>query len=449
MNTLSIGFLMAFAMTSAMAANTPIRYHRSNLFVKMKAGQTMIKSPLISSSKRLIGDLYLVKSDDLNALSHELNNAENVEFIERDQFAGKKALPKHESLQVNALLKAMIAPLAIQDTFNDPQVKNLWAFSAKNGMDVLGAYATLPAGNPRQVIVAVVDTGVDHNHDDLKDVMWTNPREIPKNGIDDDKNGYIDDIHGINTLVRDENGKATMNTQASHWHGTHVAGTIAASQNNGKGIAGVASNARIMAIRTVPDEADELDSDVVEAYIYAAKNGAKVINCSFGKEKNEGGMAVRDVMTEIGKKFGVLLVVSAGNDSDGPDIWHNNDVQPKYPASYDSPNMIVIASTTIGGELSGFSNIGPTTVDIASPGSDILSTMPKNRYAPASGTSMAAPNLSGVAAMVIGYNPSLKAAGVKQILMASVVKVPAFEGKMLSGGRVNLKQALQMARRVR
>jgi subtilisin family serine protease len=274
--------------------------------------------------------------------------------------------------------------------------------------------------------------------------MWVNEKEIPGNGIDDDNNGYIDDIHGINTLVRDAQGRATMNTMASHWHGTHVAGTIAATQNNGVGIAGVANNVKIMAIRTVPDDADELDSDIVEGFLYATKMGAKVINCSFGKKVNEGGMVVRDTINAISKK-GVLVVISAGNDSMGPFSWHNNDVNPKYPASFDSANTLVIASTTSSGSFSSFSNIGPMTVDVGSPGSNIYSTINNNKYSMASGTSMAAPNASGVAAMVMGYYPTLKNSTVKKILMDTVTPVPEFQGKILSGGRLNLKAALEQA----
>jgi subtilisin family serine protease len=329
--------------------------------------------------------------------------------------------------------------------FNDPQASKLWAFAAGAGMDVDGAYRSLPGRSANEVIVAVVDTGVDNNHEDLRDIMWENRGEIRNNGKDDDGNGYIDDVHGINVLVRDANGHATMNTMASHWHGTHVSGTIAATQNNGVGIAGVASNVKIMAIRTVPDDSDELNSDIVEAYTYAAKNGAKVINCSFGKAPMEGDNAVRDTINEIGKKYGVLVVASAGNDSWGPMMWHDNDSSPKIPAALDSANLITIASTTNTGALSSFSNIGAKTVDIASPGSDIFSTINGNKYGMASGTSMASPNLSGVAAMVLGYFPNLKGEALKKVLMDSSVKDPAYAGKMVSGGRVNLKLALEAA----
>jgi subtilisin family serine protease len=354
-------------------------------------------------------------------------------------------MPKLEVLDATTLMIKRFTEFNYT-SFNDPDASKLWAFNSTAGMNVSEAYDLLPNHAPKEIIVAVVDTGVDHNHEDLKDIMWTNENEIPENGVDDDNNGYIDDIHGINTLVRDAQGRATMNTMASHWHGTHVSGTIAATQNNGLGIAGVANNVKIMAIRTVPDDADELDSNIVEAYKYAAENGAKVINCSFGKSVNEGGMVVRDVINEIGKKHNTLVIASAGNDSMGPFNWHDNDVRPKYPASFDSENLLVIASTTSSGSLSTFSNVGKVSVDVASPGSNIYSTINGNKYGMASGTSMAAPNTSGVAAMVLGFYPELTAVELKNVLMKSTTKVAAFGDKVASGGRVNMKAALAKAK---
>lgn len=448
MKKLSTGILMGFFAVMGVAQAQSNRYHPNHLFVKMKPGQTLVNSPLIKSSKNIFGSLYLVKTVNADKLASSLSSSEEVEYVQKDFYAGKKIMPKHEVLDESSIFMKRLMTLDFSNTFNDPQVSKLWAFAEKNGLDVVGAYDALPAHSPKEVIVAVIDTGVDHNHEDLSDVMWTNEKEIAGNGKDDDNNGYIDDIHGINTLVRDAQGRATTNTQASHWHGTHVAGTIAATQNNGIGIAGVASNVKIMAIRTVPDDADELDSDVVEAYLYAAKMGAKIINCSFGKSHNEGGMVVRDTINTISKK-GVLVVISAGNDSSGPFSWHNNDTSPKYPASFDSANTLVIASTTSNGGLSSFSNVGKVSVDVASPGSNIYSTIPNGRYSMASGTSMAAPNASGVAAMVLGYYPNLKNTTLKKVLMDTVTKVPEFTDKMASGGRLNLKAALVKAKSVK
>lgn len=445
MKKLSTGILMGFFAVMSLAHAENNRYHPNHLFIKMKAGESLVESSLIKSSKKLFGSLYLVKTINADQLAADLATDESIEYVQKDFYAGKSAMPKHEVLNEGGVLMKQLQNFDFNVSFNDPAVSKLWAFQAKNGLDVLGAYDSLPARSAQQVIVAVADTGVDHNHEDLKDVMWTNSREIPGNEIDDDNNGYIDDIHGINTLVRDAQGRATMNTMASHWHGTHVAGTIAATQNNGVGIAGVAHNVKIMAIRVVPDDADELDSNIVEAYLYAANNGAKIINCSFGKANNEGGMVVRDTINKIASK-GVLVVVSAGNDSSGPFAWHDIDINRKFPASYDSASMIVIASTQSDGKLSSFSNIGKVGVDVASPGSNIYSTVNNNGYGMASGTSMAAPNASGVAAMVLGYYPQIKGIGLKKLLMDTVTPVPAFKGQMVTSGRLNLKAALERAK---
>ncbi len=444
MNKLTSCILMGLALMVGAAHGGNHGYHPNHLFIKMKDGSALVHSSLIGGSKRLFGNLYLVKTASADRLAASLASSHDVEYVQRDYFAGKRALPKHELLDEAGSLFKSLKNFDFTASFNDPEVKRLWAFNARNGLDVIGAYDGLPARTAKDIIVAVVDTGVDHNHEDLKDIMWRNERELPGNGKDDDNNGYIDDIHGINTLVRDAAGRATMNTMASHWHGTHVSGTIAATQNNGIGIAGVANNVKIMALRTVPDDSDELDSDIVEAFLYASKMGAKIINCSFGKKTNEGGLVVRDTINQIARN-GVLVVISAGNDSMGPFSWHDIDVDAKYPASFDSANTLVIASTTSGGNLSSFSNIGARNVDVASPGSDVYSTINGNRYSMASGTSMAAPNASGVAAMVMGYFPQLSVATVKKVLMDSVTKVPDFKGKLVSEGRLNLKAALERA----
>ena len=269
--------------------------------------------------------------------------------------------------------------------------------------------------------------------------MWTNPGEIAGNGIDDDGNGYIDDIHGINTLVRDSNGNATMDMMDGHSHGTHVSGSIGAQQNNGIGVAGIASNVRIMGIRTVPNSSDELDVDVVEAFIYAAKNGAKIINCSFGKARNEGGMAVSDAIEFIGKNYGTLVVAAAGNDSS------NIDRRATYPATFQNENLLVVASTSSRGGMSYFSNYGVKNVDVAAPGSGIYSTVPGNRYSSMSGTSMASPNTAGLAAEVLSHFPELTPVELKKVLMDSVTKVSKFTSKVMSGGRIDLEKALNLA----
>ncbi len=437
MKNLTIGFSLILGVLAQAAFAAGPRYDKSQIFVKMNEGQTLKKSALIKSTKRLFGDLYLVKTVDADKLINALQNDSAVSYTQRDTYAGAQDMP--EAVKVPTQKALSYTP-----GFNDPKMSQLWAFDSQHGMSVLEAYTKLPAVTPEEVIVAVVDTGVDYNHEDLKDIMWVNAGEIAGDGIDNDGNGYIDDVYGINTLIR-KNGKATTDPMASHWHGTHVAGTIAATQNNGVGIAGVASNVKIMAIRTVPDDADEKDSDIVEAYLYAAKNGAKLINCSFGKQLNEDGMVVKEAIDHIGKKYGVLVVASAGNDTQ--DI----DTKLKYPASFDTDYMIVIASTQkpsmwSTAQISSFSNYGKKNVDIAAPGSNIYSTMNNNKYGMASGTSMASPNTTGVLAMILGFNPDLSPLQLKKLAMDTVTKVPEFKEKMISGGRIDLLKALQKSK---
>jgi thermitase len=420
------------------------RIQRNQLFVKLKPGASLPESAKILSSKELFGQMVLVSATDAPSLARELKDSSAVDYVQLNSYHGKHRLPEVEKL-----------PLAFESfsgasPFNDPQVSKIWSFLDDSGfgVSVNKTYSTLGSQAREDIIVAVVDTGVDYRHEDLESVMWVNPGEIPGNGKDDDQNGYIDDVHGINTLVRDANGVASGNPAASHAHGTHVAGTIGAAQNNRIGIAGIASRAKIMAIRTVPDDADETDVDIVESFLYAAKNGARLINCSFGKKTNEGGMVVAETINHIASTYGTLVVAAAGNDSTPFSRW-DIDSDPKYPASFDSDGLLVIAATGSSGGLASFSNVGRKSVDVAAPGVNIFSTIPKNGYGAMSGTSMATPTTVGVLAEVLGRFPSLTPFELKKIAIESVTPVSTFKGLMVSGGRVNLYQALQTAGRYR
>ncbi len=404
------------------------------LVVKMKdAGN----APFVSSAKSIkhfFGQYYIVRSENAAQTKAELESLDNVLRVDFNAKAGKRKLP--QPTQTEMLPKVFSKS---DKGFNDPGLSRLWGFNSaeSGGMAVNDAYDTLGSNKGEKIIVAVVDTGVDYNHEDLKDVMWTNEGEIAGNGIDDDNNGYIDDVHGINTLVRDSNGVATGDPMDAHSHGTHVSGSIGAKQNNGIGVAGVASNVAIMAIRTVPNRGDETDVDVAESFLYAAKHGAKIINCSFGKSNNEGGDLVKDTIDHIGAEYGVLVVAAAGNSSQ--DI----DSRLTYPASFDSETLMVVAATTSSGGMAYFSNYGLVNVDLAAPGSGIYSTTPGNRYSNMSGTSMASPNSAGVAAEVLSRNPELSPVQLKQVLMDNVTKVSRYGSRMVSGGRINLLQTLQ------
>ncbi|MEX0799511.1 MAG: S8 family peptidase [Bacteriovoracaceae bacterium] len=418
--------LIAALLTASVFAQEP-RFERDKLFVKVKKGSDLPHSKLIKSSKALFGQNYLVRTESALALEKEFKNHPQIASTERSYFAGKKKLPSVEKFKSDG-------PLLDFGAFNDPEAGKVWAFSdaLDHGVSVDKAYLSPLNVKKKEIIVAVVDTGVDYNHEDLKDVMWINQNEIPGNGIDDDNNGYVDDVFGIDPLDDD------TDPMASHAHGTHVSGTIAAAQNNNVGIAGVASSVKIMAIRTVPDRSDETDADVVESFLYAAEHGARLINCSFGKKHNEGGMIVNETIDHIGKNYGTLVIAAAGND-----YRSDIDVNLKYPASFPSDYLMVVAATTKRGGLAWFSNVGLKNVDVAAPGSGVYSTTPGDGYGNMSGTSMAAPVTAGVAAELLSHFPELDAISLKKAVMDSVTSVDKFQDLMAAGGRVDLYQAIQ------
>ena len=451
------------------------------------------------------------------------------------------------------------------------------------GISLEKAYNALKGRKAQTVIVGVVDSGVDINHEDLKSIIWTNPKEIPNNGIDDDKNGYVDDVHGWNFLgeINQENleyvrilkkgntndpdykraeekydkefkdatekielysqireriaqsdaliqkhlGKKeytaedldTIDTSSlqllgavrgmkyllgndvtvketleeltegiKHYeerlkyglnkefnpravlkdnpddindkiygnnnvvgptaegalHGTHVAGIIAAVRHNNIGIDGVADHVRIMPVRTVPD-GDEYDKDVALALRYAIDNGAKVINTSFGKEFSPHKEWVYDALKYAAEKD-VLIVNAAGNDT------KNIDTQLTFPDDNIDGKEFTDTMITIGALnyeynenlVASFSNYGKNNVDLFSPGVQIYATVPENKYKFLDGTSMAAPEVAGVAALIRAYFPKLKAREVKQILMESGL-VPTVK-EVLVGGRGEEQEAKRM-----
>ncbi len=423
--------LLSFGLNSfAQQAN----YLTNKLMVKLHAGEKISNTKHVTRIKNLFGNVYVVETKNLYKLEDDLKSDPAVIFFERSYTAPKRVLAeKAQTLNIRSLNVH-----SENISFNDPYAGKVWSFldASQYGVSVNKAYANMTTQADSTTIVAVVDTGVDYNHEDLKNVMWHNEKEIQNNNIDDDNNGYIDDYYGINTLQRDAQGRATGNPIDTHYHGTHVAGTIAAEQNNGKGIAGIASKVKIMAIHTVPNDGDETDVDVAESYIYAAKMGAKLINCSFGKSVNEGGQIVSEAIDFIGKNYGVLVVAAAGNDS------INIDLKPKYPAAFSNDNLLVVAATTSMGSLASYSNFGLTKVDVAAPGSNIYSTVTGNRYQALSGTSMATPTTVGVLAEILSHYPSLTNLQLKDHIMKTVSKVSAFSSKMVSGGRVDLDRAL-------
>jgi subtilisin family serine protease len=288
------------------------------------------------------------------------------------------------------------------------------------------------------VVVAVIDTGVDHTHPDLINRMWTNPDEIPGNGRDDDHNGYVDDMHGINTITRsgdpvDDNG-----------HGTHCAGIIAAERDNdGIGIAGVGEDVQIMALKFLDASGSGSTSDAIEAINYAVaekKKGSpvRVISASWGNLFYSRTL-YKAIFTA--RSHDILFVTAAGN------YGRLNDIHPFYPASYPQDNIIAVAATDDTDHLAPFSSYGSRTVDLAAPGVSIISTVNGGGYAMFSGTSMAAPHVAGVAALLFGQEPEASFLDVKKRILSGVDRVPSLGPKVASGGRLNAYGALTAPQR--
>ncbi|MFK5971078.1 MAG: S8 family peptidase [Candidatus Marithrix sp.] len=281
--------------------------------------------------------------------------------------------PCVDYIEPNYIVKA-------QKTPNDVDFSLLWGL---NKIQATKAWDINVSSN--DIVIAVIDTGVDYTHPDLVDNMWKNLDEIPNNGIDDDNNGYINDIYGYDFVNKDND------PQDDGIHGTHCAGTIAAIGNNNTGVVGVNWSAKIMAVKTLVPNGNSAISAVVCGMKYAAENGAKIVNASLGTSSYS--QALYDAVEKL-KEDGILYVASAGN------YGLNNDKMPNYPASYDLDNIISVAATGCNDDFSKFlnsfsSNYGATTVDLGAPGSSIFSTIPVHMgsYAPLDGTSMAAPHM--------------------------------------------------------
>ena len=276
------------------------------------------------------------------------------------------------------------------------------------------------------IVIAVVDTGVDYSHPDLSDNMWSNTGETPGNGSDDEGNGYVDDVRGWDFFGND---KDPMDL---HGHGTHVTGIAAAEGDNAIGITGVCWTARIMPLRFLDADGYGTVADEISAIDYAIANGAHIINASFGS--NMYSQFERDAISRANSE-GILFIAAAGNDS------LNNDTSQFYPASYNLPNIISVAATDQDDNLSWFSNYGPATVDVGAPGVNIYSTSPGIDYQIMHGTSVATPHVAGLAALIWGYNSSMTHMEIKDIILNGVDIKPTLSGKTFTGGRINALNA--------
>ena len=322
--------------------------------------------------------------------------------------------------------------VSIAATPNDPSFSQLWGLhntgqtGGTNDKDIDAPEAWELATGDSNIVVAVTDTGVDFSHPDLADQRWVNTLD-PVGGGDDDGNGLVDDWSGWD-FVNDDNDPFDDNR-----HGTHVSGTIGAEGNNGVGVVGVNWNVKIMALKFLNSAGSGTTADAIASTLYAADHGADVSSNSWGGGPYD--QALLDAI-EYGASRGMLFVAAAGNDG------FNNDVTPTYPATYASDAVLAVAATDHNDGLAFFSSYGAKTVDLGAPGVGILSTTPGNTYGSFDGTSMATPHVAGAAALVEDRFPGATLYGIKALLMNSVDSAGSLAGKTVTGGRLNIGNAL-------
>ncbi|MEO6334465.1 MAG: S8 family serine peptidase [Pyrinomonadaceae bacterium] len=322
---------------------------------------------------------------------------------------------------------------------NDPMFSDQWSLNnlGQDGgtkrADIDALQAWLKTRGSDKVVVAVLDSGVDYTHKDLVSNIWTRPDSVPQYA--DDELGTFDDVHGFDADAdagdpMDDNG-----------HGTHCAGVIGAEGDNGEGIAGINWNVSIMPLKFLGRGGFGTTKNAIESINYAIDRKQKgvnvrVINASWGSTSYS--RALEDAIRAAGEE-GILFVAAAGNNGS------DNDRRAHYPSNYDLPNVISVAALDRTDSMTSFSNYGIKSVHIAAPGRDIVSTWLGNAYREASGTSMAAPHVSGVAALILASEPNMSVAKLRERILGTVDKLPSLEGKVATGGRLCAAQALGLA----
>lgn len=374
--------------------------------------------------KRFQGNAAVISKDSMSAASVESKASNLVPYDANDPFC------------IDLVKKHLVAScsqdfiITTDATPNDPDFARLWGLSANSGINMPAAWDV--ATGTRDVVVAVIDTGADYTHRDLANNMWVNSGEIAGNGIDDDGNGYVDDVYGIDTANGDSD------PMDDNGHGTHVSGTIGAVGNNSLGLVGINWDTRIMPLKFLSASGAGALSGAITAIDYAVsmkRRGVpiRVINASWGG----GGysQALYNAISRL-KDLDIIFVAAAGNEA------NDNDANPSYPATYDLSNIVSVAAIDPNHNIASFSNYGAATVDIAAPGTGILSTYPGNSYRELSGTSMATPHVVGALALLLSHEPNLSADAAIARLLASGTQLSTLQGVVSSSRMLNAAQLL-------
>ncbi|MEI6257455.1 MAG: S8 family peptidase [Planctomycetota bacterium] len=323
---------------------------------------------------------------------------------------------------------------------NDPLFSSQWGlqnvgqYSTAIGADIQATQAWNVTTGSRNVVVAVIDSGIDITHPDLAANIWTNPGDAAGQGVDSDNNGYVDDIHGWNFV--DNNNDVSD----GYGHGTHVAGIIGAVGNNGIGVSGVNWQVSLMVLKIQDSRGIGYTSSVIAALNYITMmrrdHGINIVAANASWVSAAGYSVVVQEAIRAEGAVGVTFVAAAGNNAS------NNDVIPRYPAGYDLPNVITVAALSESNTLAAMSNYGAVNVDLAAPGTLIKSTFPGGNYGFLSGSSMATPQVTGVVALLAAAKPGISVAEVRSAILGTTTPVANLVGKTVTGGRLNAFAAL-------
>ena len=419
LGTLALSFVTG-VIPAALAA-APVRFVPGELIVRYRPGITELRRAAVRTrlGARIGHTFPIIQAEhlrlpeglDVGAAIVQLNADPSVVYAE----------PNYE--------------WSILEVPDDPLFPQQWALqnTGQTGGTAGADIRTVTAwdhftGDP-DLRIGVIDTGIDWRHPDLAANVWTNPDEVPGNFIDDDHNGYVDDVHGYD-CVNDDGDPSDDNG-----HGTHVAGTIAAVGNNGIGVAGVVWRAQLVGIKVLGSGGVGTTASTLRGMQYALQAGVRVSNASWGGPVYS--QALSDAIAALGAD-GQLFVAAAGNAA------LNNDVVSNYPSGFNLPCIISVAATNERDQLALFSNYGATTVDVAAPGTSIVSLAPGGGYQVLSGTSMASPHVTGVVALAIGRHPGTGSEYIKELVLAHAEPLPQLEGKV-ARGRLNALLPVQGA----
>ncbi len=440
-NTSSEAVKKAKSVSKPIAVKRSVEESEPEVLVKFRPGVNLaeVRKIAAKNNDRIEDNLELVKGlvsiDDLDNLDAETvaeqyrKMSDLVEYAEPN-FKIELNDPTTVSPQ-NLLYRS-----PDKNAPNDPMFEEQWALNnvGQNGgkenahIDALKAWAKTQGS--QDVVIAVLDSGVDYTHRDLITNMWIRPDNIPQ--YKDDQLGTFNDKNGFNATDNlsdpmDDNG-----------HGTHCAGIIGAEGNNGEGVSGINWKVEIMPLKFIGRGGFGSTKDAIEAINYAVNRkragvNVRVINASWGSTMYS--KPLEDAIRAAGEE-GILFVAAAGNNST------NNDSRPHYPSNYKLSNVISVAALDRNDQMASFSNFGIKTVHVAAPGKDILSTWLNDEYREASGTSMATPYVAGVAALILASEPDLTVAQLRERVLQSVDKLDALDGKVENGGRINAAKAL-------